>query len=277
MYFAIGGRQHAVGPVPRDLRRQGVDRAVARATTGARPLRSCGGSWRRSTASRTRRRSRPPGRTWATRTATSATPPASPSSTRTAKAWQDRALAETDPAAAIHGAAGPGARQRRDPFHRKKDDPAPDAALQGADPGGARPHRLGEADRRRSGSTCCASTRCCSTAWAGRTRAARDRVVHGSTRSSRRSDCELNAELCQLLVYLEAPGVAAKTLKLLAEAPTQEEQIEYAQSLRMLKTGWTPEQRKEYFAWFLKAADFKGGNSFQRLPRQHQGTTRSRR
>ena len=45
-------------------------------------------------------------------------------------------------------------------------------------------------------------------------------------------------------------------------APTQEEQMEYARSLRMLKTGWTPEQRKEYFSWFLKAAHFKGGNSF---------------
>ena len=38
--------------------------------------------------------------------------------------------------------------------------------------------------------------------------------------------------------------------------------MEYAKSLRMLKTGWTPAQRKEYFAWFLKAANFKGGASF---------------
>ena len=62
-----------------------------------------------------------------------------------------------------------------------------------------------------------------------------------------------------MLVYLEAPGVAGKTLKLMDEAPTQEEQMEYARSLRMLKTGWTPEERKEYFSWFLKAASFKGG------------------
>jgi putative heme-binding domain-containing protein len=72
----------------------------------------------------------------------------------------------------------------------------------------------------------------------------------------------LNAELCQLLVYLQAPGVAAKTLMLLAEAPTQEEQIEYAKSLRMLRAGWTPSQRRQYFQWFLKAANYKGGNSF---------------
>ncbi len=73
----------------------------------------------------------------------------------------------------------------------------------------------------------------------------------------------LNGELCQLLVYLEAPSVAGKTLKLLAEAPTQEEQLEYAKSLRVLKTGWTPEQRRTYFSWFLKAAHFKGGASLK--------------
>jgi putative heme-binding domain-containing protein len=72
---------------------------------------------------------------------------------------------------------------------------------------------------------------------------------------------ELNADLCQLLVYLEAPDVAAKSMKLLAHALTQEEQIEYAKSLRVLKTGWTPPLRKEYFEWFLKAAQYKGGNS----------------
>ncbi len=74
---------------------------------------------------------------------------------------------------------------------------------------------------------------------------------------------EQNAELCQLLVYLEAPSVVTKTLKLLAEAPTQEEQMEYARALRVLKTGWTLPQRREYFAWFQKAHGYKGGNSFR--------------
>jgi putative heme-binding domain-containing protein len=72
----------------------------------------------------------------------------------------------------------------------------------------------------------------------------------------------LNGELCALMVYLEAPKVVSKSLKLMREAPTQEEQIEYARSLRVLKKGWTPEQRKEYFSWFLKAANFRGGSSF---------------
>jgi putative heme-binding domain-containing protein len=71
----------------------------------------------------------------------------------------------------------------------------------------------------------------------------------------------VNADLCQLLVYLQAPNTAEKTVKLLAEAPTQEEQIEYARSLRMLKTGWTQPLREQYFKWFLKAANYRGGMS----------------
>jgi putative heme-binding domain-containing protein len=72
---------------------------------------------------------------------------------------------------------------------------------------------------------------------------------------------EQNAELCALLVYLRAPRVVEKTLKLMAGAPTQEEQMEYARSLRVLKSGWTPAQREEYFKWFLRAGGFRGGAS----------------
>src|SRR5262249_32974899 len=63
---------------------------------------------------------------------------------------------------------------------------------------------------------------------------------------------ELNWLLCETLVYLQAPSVAAKGLQLIADAPTQEEQIEYARSLRMLKAGWTPALRTAYFEWLLK-------------------------
>jgi putative heme-binding domain-containing protein len=69
--------------------------------------------------------------------------------------------------------------------------------------------------------------------------------------------------LLEILVYLQHPDATTKGLKLLANAPTQEEQLEYVRSLRMAKNGWTPELRKQYFEWFLKAANYKGGNSFQ--------------
>jgi putative heme-binding domain-containing protein len=62
----------------------------------------------------------------------------------------------------------------------------------------------------------------------------------------------LNRELGQVLLALDAPDAVAKTMKLLAAAPTQEEQIGYVLSLRTIKNGWTPELRKEYFGWFTK-------------------------
>src|SRR5262249_17833152 len=67
-----------------------------------------------------------------------------------------------------------------------------------------------------------------------------------------------------LLVYLEAPGIAEKALKLVAAAPSQEEQMDYIKSLRNLKTGWNPELRQSYFAWFPRAANYKGGQMFQK-------------
>ncbi len=76
---------------------------------------------------------------------------------------------------------------------------------------------------------------------------------------------ELNWLLCETLVYLQAPATAAKATALIANAPTQEEQIEYTRSLRMLKTGWTDDTRTAQLQWFLKAANFRGGASFDKF------------
>ena len=76
---------------------------------------------------------------------------------------------------------------------------------------------------------------------------------------------ELNWLLCETLAYLQAPTAAAKGIALIANAPTQEEQIEYARSLRMLKVGWTTELRTAYFEWFLTAANYRGGASFEKF------------
>jgi putative heme-binding domain-containing protein len=78
-------------------------------------------------------------------------------------------------------------------------------------------------------------------------------------------DREVNAELCKLICYLEPAGGVAKTLALMAKAPSQEEQIEYALSLRMVKTGWTAKEHIAYFDWFHKAANYNGGNSFHKF------------
>jgi putative heme-binding domain-containing protein len=74
---------------------------------------------------------------------------------------------------------------------------------------------------------------------------------------------ELNIELVQLLVFLQAPDAAAKTIALLDKALTQEDQIDYAKALRVLDVGWTPPLRKQFAEWISKAGDYKGGNSFR--------------
>ena len=74
---------------------------------------------------------------------------------------------------------------------------------------------------------------------------------------------QLNSEFAQMIVYLQAPYAAEKILALLESAPTQEEQIDYARTLRHLRAGWTPAQRESYFRWFTRAASYQGGSSFQ--------------
>ena len=73
---------------------------------------------------------------------------------------------------------------------------------------------------------------------------------------------ELNSEIAQLLVYLQAPEAAEKIVPALVESPTQEEQIDLARTLRHLKVGWTLDLRKAYFEWFVRAASYRGGASF---------------
>lgn len=62
----------------------------------------------------------------------------------------------------------------------------------------------------------------------------------------------MNRELSQVLLAADAPDAVAKTIKLLEAAPTQEEQVWYVHSLRTIRNGWTPELRKQYFAWWTK-------------------------
>ena len=105
---------------------------------------------------------------------------------------------------------------------------------------------------------------------------------------------DLNRSLSKVLVFLEAPGVVAKTLKLLADAQDDpldktvsasndlimrnpqygldiaamlskvppRQQTYYATVLSEAETGWTPELREQYFMWFDKAFTFQGGRSY---------------
>lgn len=73
----------------------------------------------------------------------------------------------------------------------------------------------------------------------------------------------LNMELVKLLVYLDAPETAERTIDLLEAAVTQEEQLHYVLALKDLDTGWNNDLRRRYFEWFHIAAGHRGGHSFQ--------------
>ena len=78
------------------------------------------------------------------------------------------------------------------------------------------------------------------------------------------TDTFLNRELCRILTYLDAPSVIPKSMALLQQATTQEDQLFYVFILRTLKDGWTIGQRKAYFSWLNHAEqNYHGGASFK--------------
>ena len=176
--------------------------------------------------------------------------------------WSKRALAEKDPQAALTALLGLVRVSASDPFHRPKNAPPLDTKLKDDvfqalgrldwtklnDEQRIELLRVYEVALNRMGPPA---------ANVKKALVARLDVAYPS------KGREQNAELVQLLVFLEAPHVVAKTLKLMAAAPTQEEQMAYGMALRVLKSGWTMPQRQQYFKWFLRAANFKGGASLQ--------------
>jgi putative heme-binding domain-containing protein len=175
-------------------------------------------------------------------------------------AWRERALSETNPDTAINALLALVRVSARDPIHRKPTDPKPDPALRA---------RILDALERIDWAKLATGQKLdllrvygvlharmgpFDAETAARVTSRFEPILPARAR-------ELNAELCQLLVALKDPAVTPKAMELLARAPTQEEQIDYARILRAVRAGWTPELRRSYFTWFLKAANFKGGNS----------------
>lgn len=73
----------------------------------------------------------------------------------------------------------------------------------------------------------------------------------------------VDQQLAEVLSYLNAPDVIPRTLQLLEQAPTQEEQIHYATCICTLTTGWTPEFKRRFLDWFRKSQTLRGGVSFE--------------
>jgi putative heme-binding domain-containing protein len=76
---------------------------------------------------------------------------------------------------------------------------------------------------------------------------------------------DVDAALLELLVYCELPEAAAKGIAALRVAVTREAQLDFAKSLRVLRNGWTPELRREFFDWLAQTQSWRGGGTFARF------------
>ena len=76
------------------------------------------------------------------------------------------------------------------------------------------------------------------------------------------ADFGLNWLLVETLGHLQSPTLAAKAMAFVANAGSQEPELEVMRSVRMLKAGWTPALREAQLNWFVKAASYRGGSSF---------------
>lgn len=61
---------------------------------------------------------------------------------------------------------------------------------------------------------------------------------------------QIDRELAQILIYLDAPNIIGRCLDQAKAASVFEDQMFYMFHLRTVKTGWTRAQREQYFAWF---------------------------
>ena len=174
--------------------------------------------------------------------------------------WRAKALAETDPQASALALLALTRVSAPDPQHATPDSPKPDPALRGEILNATGPH--GFADLSADVQTDQLRVyEVLFNRFGPPTDAERSAVLAKLEPAFPTGNRFVDSMLLEVLVYLQAP-VAEKGVKLLLEAPTQEEQLDYTKSLRMLKAGWTPKLREDYFRWFVRAGGYKGGNSF---------------
>ncbi|MFO0847533.1 MAG: c-type cytochrome [Gemmataceae bacterium] len=178
--------------------------------------------------------------------------------------WQSRALAESNPQAKLTALLALVRSVAVDPLHAKKDSPKPDPKVaQGVI------HALNHLDwDKLTADQRIELVRIYQILFNrfGKAAVAEDQYQGAQARLEHvfpTGNWQLDGMILETLVYMDTPSATAKALKLIADAPTQEEQLEYVRSLRMQKAGWTPDLRKQYFNWFVTAQNYKGGNSFQ--------------
>src|SRR6056297_1858536 len=75
-------------------------------------------------------------------------------------------------------------------------------------------------------------------------------------------DNDLDRELAQLLVLVQASNIIPRVVEQIQSSPSQESQIHFAMTLRDQHLGWTDDARRDYFAWFQSMGAARGGMSF---------------
>lgn len=192
---------------------------------------------------------------WAARTAIEHQPIAS---------WSDKALNETDPAKQVEALMALARCAGVCPQHRKADTPPVDASVRGKLLAALLKLDLAKLATEQQ-LTVVRTIEIVLNRFDGCDDTQRQALIAKLDPLFPAATPEQNWLLCETLVYLQAPSAATKGMALINQAVTQEEQMEYARSLRMLKTGWTKELRTQQLEWFLKAANYKGGASFDKF------------
>ncbi|HEX8198843.1 MAG TPA: HEAT repeat domain-containing protein, partial [Isosphaeraceae bacterium] len=72
----------------------------------------------------------------------------------------------------------------------------------------------------------------------------------------------LDREAARLLAFLGEPKAVAAILKAQAADPDHATQIHYTYCLRAMPEGWTPEAKRQLWAWYETASHWDGGYSF---------------
>jgi putative heme-binding domain-containing protein len=174
--------------------------------------------------------------------------------------WKDRALAEDEPDRAIQSIIALARVTGRDEPHRTPESPQPDLALQAKMLDTLDRLEWARLDNRQRLDLLRAYTLAFTRH--GRPEAQRSEALRKKFEGLYPGNSpEQTFELAQFLVYFEAPSAATRLMAQLRSAASMQEQMNYARTLRALRTGWTLALREEYFRWFVNAAAFKGGAS----------------
>lgn len=181
-----------------------------------------------------------------------------------ADTWTDKALHERNPAKQVEALLALTRVTGIDPAHRKPSDPPVNKELHGKILDALERIQWEKLNQQQQ-ITLVRTYQICFNRFGRPSESSARRVIAQLEPQFPAASQELNRLLGETLVYLQSPRVAAKAVPLMLHALTQEEQMEYARSLRMLTNGWTLPLRTSYFEWFLKAANYRGGASFDKF------------